>query len=91
MFKSQIGGLALNRGKWSEMGPEWSPGPENRSPGFPRPLVPSGFPEGARGLNCGNITMVKSQKVGPAPNHHIGLMQRQDVSPVSTADISSVV
>ena len=38
MFKSQIGGLALNRRKWSEMGPEWSPGPENRSPGFPRPF-----------------------------------------------------
>ncbi len=32
MFKSQIGGLALNRQKWSEMGIEWSPGPENRSP-----------------------------------------------------------
>ena len=38
MFKSQIGGLALNRQKWSEMGPEWSPGPENRSPGMPRPF-----------------------------------------------------
>ena len=38
MFKSQIGGLALNRRKWSEMGSEWSPGPENRSPGFPRPF-----------------------------------------------------
>ena len=36
MFKSQIGGLALNRRKWSGMGLEWSPGPENRSPGFPR-------------------------------------------------------
>ena len=36
MFKSQIGGLALNQRKWPEMGPEWSPGPENRSPGFPR-------------------------------------------------------
>ena len=32
MFRSQIGGLALNRRKWSEMGPEWSPGPENRTP-----------------------------------------------------------
>ena len=32
MFKSQISGLALNRRKWSEMGPEWSPGLENRSP-----------------------------------------------------------
>ena len=38
MFKSQIGGLALNRRKWSEMGPEWSPGPENRPPGMPRPF-----------------------------------------------------
>ena len=38
IFKSQIGGLALNRRKWSEMGPEWSPGPENRSPGFSRPF-----------------------------------------------------
>ena len=38
MCKSQIGGLALNRRKWPEMGPEWSPGPENRSPGFPRPF-----------------------------------------------------
>ena len=36
LFKSQIGGLALNRRKWPEMGPEWSPGPENRSPGFSR-------------------------------------------------------
>ena len=38
MFKSQIGGLALNRRIWPEMGPEWSPGPENRPPGMPRPL-----------------------------------------------------
>ena len=38
MFKSQIGGLALNRRKWSEMGPEWSPGLENRPPGMPRPF-----------------------------------------------------
>ena len=38
MFKSQIGGLALNRGKWPEMGPEWSPGPENRAPGMTRPF-----------------------------------------------------
>ena len=38
MFKSQIGGLALNRRKWLEMGPEWSPGPENRPPGMPRPF-----------------------------------------------------
>ena len=37
MFKSQIGGLALNQQKWLEMGLEWSPGPENRSPSFPRP------------------------------------------------------
>ena len=29
MLKSQIGGLALNGRKWSEMGPEWSPGLEN--------------------------------------------------------------
>ena len=38
MFTSQIGGLALNRRKWPEMGPEWSPGPENRPPGMPRPF-----------------------------------------------------
>ena len=31
MFKSQIGGLALNHQKWLEMGPEWSPRPENQS------------------------------------------------------------
>ena len=29
MFKSQIGGLAPNRRKWSEMGLEWSTGLEN--------------------------------------------------------------
>ena len=38
MFKSQIVGLALNHQKWSEIGPEWSPGPENRPPGMPRPF-----------------------------------------------------
>ena len=38
MFKSQIGGLALNRRKWPEMGPESSPGLENRPPGMPRPF-----------------------------------------------------
>ena len=38
LFNSQIGSLALNRRKWSEMGPEWSPDPENRSPGFSRPF-----------------------------------------------------
>ena len=38
MFKSQIVRLALNRRKWSRMGREWSPGPENRPPGMPRPL-----------------------------------------------------
>ena len=38
MFKSQIGGLAPNRRKWPEMGPEWSPGLENRSPGMPQPF-----------------------------------------------------
>ena len=38
MLKSQIGGLALNRRKWPEMGPEWSPGRENRPPGMPRPF-----------------------------------------------------
>ena len=38
MFKSQIGDLVPYRRKWPEMGPEWSPGPENRSPGFPRPF-----------------------------------------------------
>ena len=29
MFKSQIRGLALNRRKWTEMGPEWSSDLEN--------------------------------------------------------------
>ena len=29
MFKSQKVGPALNRRKWHEMGPEWSPGLEN--------------------------------------------------------------
>ena len=48
MFKSQIGGLALNRRKWPEVGPEWSPGPENRPPGMPRPF-PSLW-DGSRGL-----------------------------------------
>ena len=38
MFKSQIGGLALNHRKWLEMGLEWSPGPDNRPPGMPRPF-----------------------------------------------------
>ena len=38
MFKSQIVSLALNWGKWPEMGPEWSPGPESWSPGMPRPF-----------------------------------------------------
>ena len=38
LFKSQIGGLALNHQKCSEMAPEWSPGPENWSPGFSRPF-----------------------------------------------------
>ena len=38
MFKSQIVGLALNRRKWSEMGPESSPGLENPPPGMPRPF-----------------------------------------------------
>ena len=38
MFKSQKVGPAPNRRKWPEMGPEWSPGPENRSPGFSRPF-----------------------------------------------------
>ena len=42
MFKSQIGGLALDRRKWSEMVPEWSPGHENRPPGMPRPFSPLG-------------------------------------------------
>ena len=36
--KSQIGGLALTRRKWPEIGPEWSPGPENRPPGMPQPF-----------------------------------------------------
>ena len=30
-----------NRRKWLQMGPEWSPGPENRSVGFCRPLYSS--------------------------------------------------
>ena len=38
MFKSQIGGLALNRRKLSEMVSEWSPGTENRPPDMPRPF-----------------------------------------------------
>ena len=38
LFKSQIGGLALNRRKWPEMGPEWSPGPENGPPSVSRPF-----------------------------------------------------
>ena len=38
LFKSQIGGLALNRRKWLETGRESSPGPENRPPGFSRPF-----------------------------------------------------
>ena len=38
MFKSQKVGPALDRRKWPEMGPEWSPGPENRPPGMPRPF-----------------------------------------------------
>ena len=38
MLKSQIVGLALNHQKWPQMGPEWSPGPENRPPGMPRPF-----------------------------------------------------
>ena len=38
LFKSQIGGLALNHQTWPEMGPEWSPGPENRSLSFSRPF-----------------------------------------------------
>ena len=38
MVKSQKVGLALNHQKWSEMGPEWWPGPENRPPGMPRPF-----------------------------------------------------
>ena len=38
LCKSQIGGLALNRRKWPEMGPEWSPGGENRSPWISRPF-----------------------------------------------------
>ena len=38
LFKSQTGGLALNRRKRPEMCPEWSPGPENRPPGMPQPF-----------------------------------------------------
>ena len=38
MFKSQKVGPAPNHQKWSEMGPEWSPGHENRPPGMPRPF-----------------------------------------------------
>ena len=32
LFRSQIGSLALNRRKWPEVGPEWSPGSESRPP-----------------------------------------------------------
>ena len=38
MLKSQMVRLALNRQKCTEMDPEWSPGPENRPPGMPRPF-----------------------------------------------------
>ena len=38
MLKSQIVGLALNHQKWSELGPECSPGLENRPMGMPRPF-----------------------------------------------------
>ena len=38
MFKSQKVGPAPNHQKWFEMGREWSPGPENRPPGMPRPF-----------------------------------------------------
>ena len=29
VFKSQVGGQALNHQKWDETGPEWSPGLQN--------------------------------------------------------------
>ena len=38
MFKSQKIGPERNHQTWPEMGPEWSPGPENRPPGMPRPF-----------------------------------------------------
>ena len=56
VLKSQIICLALNRQKWSEMGPEWSPGPENRAPGMPRPFPSlcdgSCSPKSATSKNC---------------------------------------
>ncbi len=61
MFKSQIGGLALNRRKSPEMGPEWSPGPENQSPGMPQPF--SRLWDRSRGQ-----TASKPQSK-PRPNH----------------------
>ena len=41
-FKSHVLSLALNRGKCSFKAPEWSPGRENRSPGFPWTFLTSG-------------------------------------------------
>ena len=38
MYNSKLIGLPLNRQKWTEMGPEWWPGPENRAPRMPRPF-----------------------------------------------------
>ena len=62
LYKSQIGGLALNRRKWPEMGPEWSPGPENRSLGFSRPF--SRLLDRSRGPNPQNSPNSRSTARG---------------------------
>ena len=49
MVKPQIGRLALNHQKCFEMGPEWLPGPENRSPGMPL-LFPTGTSLAAKAI-----------------------------------------
>ena len=72
MFKSQIGGLALNRRKCSEMGPESSPGLENRPPGMPRPF-PSLWDQ-SRGPK--SATKVKKLLVWGLA---LGLCQRSDI------------
>ena len=58
MFKSQIGGLALNPRNCFKMGPEWSPGPENRPPSMPRHILASGTGPAAQ-------VDPKSARVGP--------------------------
>ena len=69
MFKSQIGGLALNRQKWLEVGPEWSPGPENRPLCMPRPFSR----EGMRSVR-GPRTSARTKSLGhPGPGGTIAL------------------